>query len=558
MAFRIGLLFYSAPVQPLDTARVDELLEKINAKSSQARRDQPLTLAPFIRDAGMLAVSEAVARKYPVEAFAFDEAGVTFGPLDALAKRPHPTYDAHTDFDLGMRVLLWRCAVIVIVCRDAVEAEEVRKRLAAYHNTYVFFAILPVQDGRIGFVEVQTQEEQKDEPSWLLAIAERWDAQGAKLARPGRKRTLLGYVFPTFNSALIGRPSETIKKRKPLESERCRSNLGLSQETNKKLSEPDRQSLDAVLTALCPYFDGHDGLGTHYSNVFRTTCLLVPLLIVASTVLAVVAAIDGARHDTWHVAEGLLLLAAAILYVRSKVAKHHRKWVENRLIAELLRPTLFNVIFQTTPLLTPPPEEPGLWLDRSRLLLQHLRGLPLVAFDTPVAELLSARVSAVRDYAKSQAQWHEDFASQHRAAARRLTRMSFYGFVVTLFLCAAQLLISHAVSVLPAYLNATLVDLEWLTGVAHTLAQVLLILTLIAAGCAFVVLLLSHQLGFEAITERSSNAAERFERLQQSIKQDGYAADARQLYAWAHECAGEILSEQHSWYRHVPMIRMHL
>jgi hypothetical protein len=85
-----------------------------------------------------------------------------------------------------------------------------------------------------------------------------------------------------------------------------------------------------------------------------------------------------------------------------------------------------------------------------------------------------------------------------------------------------------------------------------------MMLTLVSAGVAFLVLLLSHQLGFEAIAERSSNAAEHFERLQQSIKQSGYAADARQVYAWAHECAGAILAEQHSWYRHIPLIRMHL
>src|SRR6185295_12379500 len=117
----------------------------------------------------------------------------------------------------------------------------------------------------------------------------------------------------------------------------------------------------------------------------RTTCFLVPLLIVISTVLAVAAAITHSLHNVFHVAEGFFLLAAAVLFFRTKLAKHHRKWVANRLVAEFLRLVLLNQLFHTIPRLTVPAEEPELWVNGSRVLLKHLRSLPQLKFVTPNA-----------------------------------------------------------------------------------------------------------------------------------------------------------------------------
>lgn len=549
MTFRVGLLFHFAPGQPLVPGPVADLLQKIDAKSAPIRNGRQLTLVPFVRTNNIAAFSQAVAgSEYLVEAAAFDEAGVTFGPLGGFATMSHPAYHARPDFELGMKVLLPRCDVIVIVCRDSAEASEVRKRLAAHHNTSAFLALVPTRGGKPNFLEVNPRPVDKDETDWLLAVKESWEVSDAGLGTlPARKRTALGFLFPTFYSMIIRGWAETIKKRQPTEAERCRGGMGLSEAANKKIVPSDRSSLDAVLNAVCPHFTRHDDLGRHYSNVFRTTCFLVPLFIVVSTVLAVAAAIDHARHNVWHISEGALLLFAAILFLRSKFARHHRRWVEHRLLAELLRPALLHSMFHTMPPLTLPSEEPELWIDRSRLLMRHLRALPPVEFTTPKAELLSARTSAIADFVGYQAKWHTGFAEQHRAAGKRLTRMSAYAFVVTLCLCAVQLFIAYRAEELTDYKEA-------LTGIAH----MLMMLTLLSAGGAFVLSILSHQLGFEAIAERSSNAAEHFEVLKQAIERSRHSADARQVFAWADECAGVVLAEQHSWYRHIPLIRMHL
>lgn len=542
MTFRVGLLFHSTPKQPFVLGPVADLLQKINVKSAPIRNGQQLTLVPFVRTTDMTVFAQSIADiGYAVEAAAFDEAGVTFGLLAAFVRMQHPTFNDHLDFNLGMRVLLSRCDVIVIICQERSEFWEIRKRLEMHHNTYVLLSLVSTHDVQTSFLDVNPQPAEMDGPSWLLALTERWEAMnGMPQPLPKRKVTILGFIFPLFYSIIIGQRSETIKKKRPTEAERCVKGMGLSAAANKKLESSDRKSSEVFLDATYPFFARHDELGTHYSNVFRTTCFLVPLLIVVSTVLAVAAAIDTIRHDVWHISEAVLLIAAAVLFLRSKIAKHHRKWVENRLLTELLRPALLNEVFHTIPLLAPPPEDPELWIDRSRILLKHLRALPRMVFTTPKDELLSARISAIADFASDQATWHKNFADQHRAAEKRLTRTSVYAFVVTLCLCVLQLIIAY--------------NLEAMTGIAH----VLMMLTLISAGGAFVLLLLSHQLGFEAIAERSNNAAEHFESLQQAIKQSGHVADARQVYEWAYECASTILAEQHSWYRQIPLIRMHL
>ncbi|HET6980035.1 MAG TPA: hypothetical protein VFI24_27125 [Pyrinomonadaceae bacterium] len=547
MPFRVGLLFHSLPARPFSPGPVAELLQKINTKTESIRVDLPLTLVTYVRTAEMAHYAQVLAgNEYQVESATFDEAGVSFGELDTMAEMPHPKHDEICDFNLGMDVLLGRCEVILVVCKDESKIPEIRNWLGLHHNSSVFLAIVPARRGQPRFLEINPLPEDIDGPSWLLALTECWETKDLRpYAAPISKRTVLGLIFPLLNSVILRERYETVKKRLPM-AERCRRGMGLSETANKKLEPADRDSLEGVLATICPYFTSHDDLGRHYSNVFRTSCFLLPLLIVISTVLAVGAAISQSLHDLLHIAEGVLLLAAAGLFLRTKLAKHHHKWITNRLLAEFLRLVLLNQLFYTLPRLTLPAEEPELWINRSRMLLKHLRALPSIVLVTPKAELLSARISAIEDFVRYQSGWHKNFAAQHQTAARHLTRISTYAFVVTLCLCVLQLLISY-------YLEETVGSDR-----ATILAHILMMLTLISATLAFVISLLSHQLGFEAIAERSRNAAERFDELVKAIKQSGHVADATQVYSWVNQCAETIVSEQHSWYRHIPLIRMHL
>jgi hypothetical protein len=527
-----------------------DLLQKLDTKSNEVRKDQMITLVPFVRTTDMAVFSKSVANTggYLVEAFAFDDAGVTFGSLDEFAQMEHPSYIDRLDFDLGITVLLARCDVILVICQDGSEFDEIRSRLTIHQSTFVSIALIAIRDEQSIFLEINPVLKENDETGWLIDIRERWKPMNRRPeSLPWPKFTILGFLFPLLYSLTIGRRSENVKKRRRKKGDQCREGMGLSPAAISKLSPQDVNSLEGVLNVICPFFVRHDMLGRLYSNLFRTTCFLVPFLIVVSTVLAVAAGIDNLRGNVWHVSEGILLIAAAVLFVRSKIAKHHRKWVEHRLLTELLRPALLSSVFHTIPRLTLPSEDPDLWVDRSRILLQHFRAFPSMRFITPRAALLSARISAILDFSKFQAKWHMEFADQHRAAEKRLARICTWAFLGTLLLCGGQLVIVYYLEAIPGYLQAM-----------TTVANVLMMLTLISAGMAFVLLILSHQLGFEAIAERSSNAAEHFETLRRKIEERAHLAEAREVYAWAHECAEAILAEQHSWCRQIPLIRMHL
>jgi hypothetical protein len=257
-------------------------------------------------------------------------------------------------------------------------------------------------------------------------------------------------------------------------------------------------------------------------------------------VLAVAAGIDAGRHDLWHIVEGMLLVGAAWLVLRSKLSGQHAKWVEHRLTAELMRPSILCNLLHTTPRLSLPTEDPEKWACQTEVFWTYLRSLPPLSFSTPSAALLSARRSAVADYATYQETFHKGFADQHYKAQKWLVKISGRAFFVTLCLVVAQLAISH------------------LTYPTESLAAKLMMATLICAGGAFVLSLLTHQLGFEAIAERSNNAAEHFRALRTSIDAAAHAADAQQVYAWANDCAKAVLAEQHAWYRHIPLLRLDL
>lgn len=553
MSFRIGLIFDYLPSEPFGSDAVAELLKKIANRSEGVRKDLSITLVPFVRSAAMadFVNRTAEAEGYEIEAVTFDEAGVNFSSVTILAQRAHPIFVDQVDFDLGMRVLLARCHVIIVITQDLMEDAKTLSRFVKYKNTFSYVAL--TRGGINKFLEIDPEPSFTDGPDWVLAVTERWGAMADSMNQPpNTKVTRLGLVFPLFYTAIIRRRSETIKKREPTEAERCESGMGVSTTAAKKLNEGDNISLKATIEAICPYFVRHDSLGRHYSNVFRTICLMVPLLIVFSTLLAVVAGINGGHQDLWHITEAVFLISAAILFIWAKFHNHHRRWIEHRLLTELLRPTVMNTLFHMLPHLEPPTEEPALWIAQTRILLRHLRSLASIEYQSSMEDLRSARVSALEDFSHYQATWHTDFADQHRTAETRLTRLSVFFFIVTLCFCVLQLVFAFSVThirpeLVMAYQQAV-------SNIGHGL----LMLTLISAGAAFVLVILLHQLGFETIAERSSNASEHFARLHSEIARNGYKADARQIYSWQSECATAILAEQHSWYRQIPLIRVHL
>ena len=149
-------------------------------------------------------------------------------------------------------------------------------------------------------------------------------------------------------------------------------------------------------------------------------------------------------------------------------------------------------------------------------------------------------MQGIREYAHFQRTFHDDFAIQHRDAHRSLVHLSSVAFFITLLLAAGQ----FAALLIP--------------NPFPEMVKLLTLGTLISTLLAFVVSLLAHQLGFEAISERSTNAAAHFSFLDARIERDAHAPTQKRLHEWERECRKIIVAEQHSWYRHVPQMWLEL
>ncbi|MBZ5727660.1 MAG: hypothetical protein LAP87_22010 [Acidobacteriia bacterium] len=548
IAFRVGLLFHASPAEPSAQAALAGVLARMDAETTRVRDGHPLTVVAFLRTMEAAQLTQAVAQNgYPVEAATFGDAGVAFAPLDVSRPVPHAPLEGQPEFEFGMQVLLARCHAMVIACRAPGEFAAIKRRLSTRQSACARIALVALDGGAPEFLEPDSDPPEVDAKDWYLGVADQW-----KSARPGigslpaLRTTFLGRLFPWLYSLILLRRFETIKKRPQEPTERCLEGMGLFSRTLKKLDPADEAELKARVGLLCPFFDRHDRLGSHYSNVFRTTCLLVPSAIALATVLAVAAAVDPARHRLWHWSEAFLLAGAAGLYLRSKFKKHLAHWVDNRLVTEFMRSAALHAFLHTAPDLTIPPDKPDLWTRESRVFWTYFRSLPPLAFQTAPADLLSARRTAVAEYAEHQMQFHEDFARQHWAADRWLTRISGRAFLATVCFCIAQLVLAwlHSHAPLPAAFEQ--------------LPTALMMLTLACACGAFVLTVLNHQLGFEAIAERSTIAAGQYRTLLETMRRGPHPASPEQVYDWARESGVIILDEQHSWYRHIPSLRMHL
>jgi hypothetical protein len=541
MPFRIGLLIDLPTAQSSDLTIVQSLLKEIDERTDAIRGGESLTLLPFLRnrieaDTCLSAAGDAEMDK----AATWNEAGVVFGSFEDLRKVQHAQRNSSTDRVHEFEALASSSHVIVIVCSAASKFHEWKKLLQTKENTWTHIALISLHDKQKEFYEICPTLDQLDQTGWLIGLTACWQSARPDLGvLPLPKRSGIGLIFPLLTSAIIRRRFENLKKSPKSNSERCRGGLGLSSKAMEKLARNDQKQISGNLEAICPFFIRHDDLGKVYSNLFRTTCLLVPFFIATSTVAAVAAVIEPLRHNSWHVVEATLLTIAALFVFTSKLAEHHSKWVQHRLTAELMRSTILCNLMHSTPQMTLPSEDPGRWAAHSRVVWTYIRSLPILTFESRAADLLSARCTAVVDYATYQEKFHNGFAAQHQAAHKWLTNISGLAFWGTLCLVVFQLVTAY------------------LPGDAR-LSTKLMMATIIAACGAFVLSLITHQLGFEAIAERSTNAAQRLRALRALIDQHAHSAKASDVYGWGNDCGRLILDEQHSWYRHIPFIRMHL
>src|SRR5258707_9715560 len=155
--FRVGLLFATPSPDLGALPRLTFILDRIAEESAVLRADKPLTLVPFVRTGGMAVFAQTAATGRAVEAAAFDHAGVSFVDLGAFIYANHPPYDHRLDFDLGLRVVLPRCDVVIVVCANTTELADAQVRVSAFRNMAALVALIQLDEAVQAFFRLDNE-----------------------------------------------------------------------------------------------------------------------------------------------------------------------------------------------------------------------------------------------------------------------------------------------------------------------------------------------------------------------------------------------------------------
>src|SRR5580704_4682458 len=340
MQYRVGVIIDGEHRQSLEVEPLVSLLREIRDRTAEVRSGNSISLLSFIETNEELSLADAVVASENASQTGNDfhvltsnGSGLSFWPRATLEG-----VDGGHGLGLirGVGAILSVSHVLLVLCSSGTDFDRIETWFHSFENTWALVALV-ASDKSYRFLDVNPNVAKIDSADWLACVKKRWQTARPDIqSLPSPKAAILGLAFPWLATAIIKRRFETVKKKTKSQVERCRGGMGISNVASEKLHREDKELLDRTLKTLCPFFTRHDDLGKYYANIFRTTCLLVPVLIGASTVLAVTAVVDLKHHDVWHIVEAILLVLAAWLFLKSQISKQHAKWVEHRLTTEFM------------------------------------------------------------------------------------------------------------------------------------------------------------------------------------------------------------------------------
>lgn len=529
MSSRVGFFLASpeaSTASPHVLASLWQKLERVAKSDSQ----DILPLA-FLSDEENLRFFQAFPPTQDGSAVVWSESGINYSDrLPASYRAP----DTEIAESLGIRALLLHCHVVLVICEDEQALGEILHDLNySTGGSDSLIACLDLKGARNQFFLVNHQFKELDEAVWLKEVKERWASVSADLPKD-LKKPLFAKTFPVLASATMLEPYETQKKT---DKDFLLGSVG--SEALEMLTEPDGFR-DGRFAAASTHHKVRDGLGTVYSDSFRSAAVLTPALIAISTFLAVAGYVYHHYHIVLHVLEGILLFLALYFFHITQKNRHQKRWVENRLLAEHLRPAALELLLGFGPRFGSIDSEWTEWSETARTYWNVVRQLPTQRWSTENDFLLSARRSAILNFCQKQAKWQRQFSLQNSKLHHRLVNWSMSFFVLTFLICIFAVIAALALHLPEIF--------------AGTLACVSALMALVAFVCS----LISHQLGFEAIAERATIAAEHYEHLIADIEHHRPPTRLNDVYLWGSRCLEIYVDEQRSWYRQTSKIGFHI
>jgi hypothetical protein len=316
------------------------------------------------------------------------------------------------------------------------------------------------------------------------------------------------------------------------------------------LKDAEIVQLDKLRRQFALPFAWADIWAIHYGNLFRLICLLLLFLNLVAVATAVLGYFDSRRSALWHICEFLSLVGVFLLYAWGRGSKIHKRWVEYRLFAELLRPTpyywaLADMYAPREPQVHAP--ERDWWqstVRQYRRLLASMEHPPIRMSDHYVYSLKKL----LEGFVEEQRAWHERFHGQNEAYHKRFVGAGRFAFWSVLAAAASHLVLRH----FGGHFTSIATDTE------SALAAMFLAAACVLAAIGFVIGILIHQFGFDRIAERSEIAATRLGSLLRRMQAPSVVVRREQVGEWLAECTEILIHEQTAWFRHTAKIAIHL
>jgi len=265
---------------------------------------------------------------------------------------------------------------------------------------------------------------------------------------------------------------------------------------------------------LRPHYAWSDKLADLYADKYRSSFVAAYVLGATAVILALFSyVLKNTRFVSWAMPVGELLVIARILWLVHRGNKHmwHQRWMDYRLVAELVRQLRFLIPLGGARPFPRLPPHLGFGNPINSWMYWHLRAIDR-AVGLPKAEItqvyLSECISYIRQVIVGQNTFHQVTATRSETIEHRLHLTGFVLFVLAAVAVAAGLLVEFG--------------LDWDIPRLHD------ILLFFAAGFPAVgaaLAAISNQAEFARIAKRSHAMAGR---LQQEVdKLDKYSATVR-------------------------------
>lgn len=184
-----------------------------------------------------------------------------------------------------------------------------------------------------------------------------------------------------------------------------------------------------------PHYSWANALAIAYADRFRSSFLVISLAAALAVLFSVIG--SAVEHETRGAIAALVAIAAAIgVWVRGTRGRWHERWIDYRLMAELLRDmAALWPIGAGPPAARLPahagPGDPGTtWVAWHVRRVQRAAGLPNARLDP--SSLHDVRENLRREWIGGQLRYHAANSAFHRRLDRRLAIFGFGSFVFTL------------------------------------------------------------------------------------------------------------------------------